>query len=106
MNECIFCKVVAKGLPFQPVYEDDVALVIADIHPQAPVHFLAIPKQHVVQFTEANDEILMHVVKVIKKVIAKEHIVNYRLVTNGKGAALIDHLHVHILGDIDKMRKL
>jgi histidine triad (HIT) family protein len=106
MSECIFCKIVARQLPSKPVYEDDIALVIPDIHPQAPVHFLVIPKQHVEEFTQASDEMFMHLVGIIKKVIMEERIVGYRLVNNGKGAAIIDHLHVHILGGIDKMRKL
>lgn len=106
MNDCIFCKVIAREFPSRPVYEDDQLIVIPDIHPQAQIHLLVVPKKHIEQFTDASDELFMHMGKIIKQVIAKEGITNYRLVANGKGAALIDHLHIHILGGIDKMRKL
>lgn len=106
MVGCIFCKVIAKELPSKPVYEDGQLIVIPDIHPQAQVHLLVIPKKHIEQFTDASDELTMYMGKIIKQVIIKEGIMNYRLVANGKGAALIDHLHIHILGGIDKLRKL
>jgi len=106
MTDCIFCKVIAKELPSKPIYEDELCLVIPDIHPQAPVHFLVLPKKHIDQFTDVNDEILLHLTKIIKKVIAEQNILGYRLVNNGKGAAVIDHMHIHILGNVDKMRKL
>ena len=59
MNDCIFCKVIAKELPSKPIYEDENCLVIPDIHPQAPVHFLVLPKKHIDQLTvrELNKEI-------------------------------------------------
>lgn len=106
MKDCIFCKVVARQLPSKPVYEDEKVIVIPDISPQASKHLLVIPKEHIEEFVHAPDELLNHMIKIIKKAIAKEGIVNYRLVSNGKGAALIDHLHFHILGGVDTKRKL
>lgn len=106
MSECIFCKVISGELPSKPVYQDEDVLVIPDIHPQAAVHLLVIPKKHVPEFMEADETLLAKIVKTVQKVIADQHITGYRLVNNGKGAALIDHLHIHILGQIDKYRKL
>ncbi|MEK7129504.1 MAG: HIT domain-containing protein [Patescibacteria group bacterium] len=106
MSDCIFCKVISGELPSNPVYQDDDMMVIPDIHPQASVHLLVIPKKHVSEFTEADDALLAKIVKTVKKIIKDEHISNYRIVSNGKGAALIDHLHMHILGKVDKYRKL
>ena len=106
MDDCIFCKVISGELPSNPVYQDDDVIVIPDIHSQAPVHLLVIPKKHVAEFTEAGDELLTKMMKVIKQVIQNQHITGYRLVNNGKGAAVIDHLHIHILGNVDKKRKL
>lgn len=106
MSDCIFCKVISGELPSKPVYQDDDVMVIPDIHPQAAVHLLVIPKKHVPEFMEADDALLAKIVKMVKKIIKDEHITNYRIVSNGKGAALIDHLHVHILGQVDKYRKL
>lgn len=106
MKDCIFCKVIARELPSKPVYEDDKVMVIPDIYPQAPKHFLVLPKEHIKEFIDASDELLLYITKITKQIIAKENIVNYRLVNNGKGAALIDHLHIHILGGVDAKRKL
>lgn len=106
MSDCIFCKVISGELPSKSVYQDDDMMVIPDIHPQASVHLLVIPKKHVSEFTEADDALLAKIVKTVKKIIKDEHISNYRIVSNGKGAALIDHLHMHILGKVDKYRKL
>lgn len=106
MSDCIFCKVIAGELPSKPVYQDEDVIVIPDIHPQAAVHLLVMPKKHVAEFMEADDELLRKMIRTIKKVIRDHHIACYRLVSNGKGAAIIDHLHVHILGKVDKYRKL
>lgn len=81
-------------------------MVIPDIHPQAPVHLLVVPKKHSAEFIEAEDSLIAKMMATVKKIIADQHIVNYRIVSNGRGAAVIDHLHIHILGNVDKYRKL
>lgn len=106
MNNCIFCQVISGKLPGNFIYKDSDVVVIKDIHPSAPVHFLTIPTQHISEIVEANEVMVTKLFRVIKKVIEEQKIVGYRLVTNGKGAALIDHVHVHILGGVEKMRKL
>lgn len=106
MDTCIFCQVISGKLPGTFVYKDDDVMVIKDIHPSAAVHLLAIPTRHIDEFVGADEALIAKTFRVIKKVIREQNIVGYRLVTNGKGAALIDHLHVHILGGIDKTRKL
>lgn len=106
MEDCIFCKVVAKELPSTTLYEDSDIMIIKDINPQAPVHWLVMPKKHVSELVEGEDELLKNMFVLIKKIIKQESIKNYRVVSNGRGAALIDHLHIHVLGSIDKFRKL
>ena len=106
MSDCIFCKVAKGELPSKTLYQDNQTMVIADINPQASVHWLVMPKEHVEQFSKAGEEMINHLMKIIKQVIADEKIVSYRIVNNGKGAALIDHMHFHILGKVDKFRKL
>lgn len=81
-------------------------MVIADINPQAPVHLLVVPKKHIAEFIEAEDSLIATMTATVKKIIADQHIVNYRIVSNGRGAAVIDHLHIHILGNVDKLRTL
>lgn len=106
MADCIFCQVISGKLPGTFLYRDDKIVVIKDISPQAPVHWLVIPRAHVSEFVEADVALLEAMIRVAKKIIQQEKIVNYRLVNNSKSTALIDHLHLHILGGIDKFRKL
>lgn len=106
MSDCIFCNVISGALPSKPVYQDEDVLVIADINPQASVHLLVIPKKHVAEFIEAEDGLIAKMTATVKKIIADQRIVNYRIVSNGRGAAVIDHLHMHVLGNVDKYRKL
>lgn len=47
MSDCIFCKIAAGEIPSSKIYEDDDVVAFRDIHPQAPVHFLIIPKKHI-----------------------------------------------------------
>ncbi len=106
MDDCIYCQVISGKLPGTFLYKDDDVVVIKDIHPQAPVHWAVVSKKHVPEFIEADDMIIEKIFRVVKKIIKDEHIVNYRIVNNGKGTALIDHLHVHVLGKVEKFRKL
>lgn len=106
MTDCIFCKVVAGELPSTCLYKDDKVMVIKDIYPQAPVHWIILPKKHVSELLDANDALVHHMMKIAKKIIREEKISGYRLVNNGKGAAVIDHLHIHVMGKVDKLRAL
>jgi len=106
MDSCIFCDVVAGKLPSTKLYEDDDVVVIADIHPQAPVHWLVISKKHVPELLEVPDGLAGSMMTVVNKIIRDQGIGNYRIVINGRGAVLVDHLHIHVLGKIDKFRKL
>lgn len=106
MSDCIFCQVVSGKLPSTVLYQDDEVMVIKDIYPQAPVHWIVIPKHHVPEFIAADDALIHHMMNVAKKVIRDENIQGYRLVNNGRGAAAIDHLHIHVMGNVDKLRSL
>lgn len=106
MSDCIFCNIIAGEVPSTVLYQDDDILVIKDINPQAPVHWLVMPKKHVAELIDGDDELLTKMLIVSKKIITQESIKSYRIVSNGKGAACIDHLHIHVLGSIDKFRKL
>jgi len=106
MSDCIFCQVISGALPSTKLYEDTDVLVIKDIHPQAPVHWIVIPKKHTSELLTADDALIHHMMTVAKKIINDEHIAKYRIVNNGKGAAVIDHLHFHVMGNVDKLRTL
>ena len=100
--DCLFCKFIKKELPADIVYEDDKVLAFKDIHPQAPFHFLIIPKKHIpsVDHVEFQDKELMGELILAAQKIAKEkNLRGYKLQINvGRDAGqIIDHLHLHLL---------
>lgn len=104
-NNCIFCKIAAKEIPSNVVYEDDKMIVFHDISPAAPVHVLAIPKKHIdsVLALTAEDESLMgHMMRVMANVAADLGVdeKGFRIVTNTKedGGQTVNHLHFHLIG--------
>ncbi len=105
-ENCIFCQIIAGKSPGTLFYQDAQVIVLKDIYPQAPVHWMVISKKHIPEFLDADESLVGHMMSVAKKVIREKHIQKYRIVNNGKGAAFIDHLHFHVLGSIDKNRKL
>ncbi len=103
-TECIFCKIISKQLPSTVVYEDTNFIVIKDINPQAPIHLLVIPKQHISSLNEISNENkqnLSDIWEVIKTVASNLQFdkTGYRTVINtGKSAGQeVQHLHVHVL---------
>ena len=63
MSDCLFCKIVAGEIPSKKVYEDDQAYAFYDIDPQAPTHFLVIPKEHITScgtITPENSAVVAH----------------------------------------------
>ncbi len=106
MDDCIFCKIAKGELPAKVVYEDDSVIAFNDIHPQAPVHILVVPKTHILDILEVETEMLTQLVSVAKKLIIERKMSSFRLVTNGLDAQLVKHLHIHILGGVNKERKL
>lgn len=103
-KDCLFCKIVAGQIPADKLYEDDEVLAFRDISPQAPVHFLVIPKKHIVgpAFIEAEDELLIgKMLRAAARIAADQGIGDgYRLVFNNGADAgqTVFHLHLHILG--------
>jgi histidine triad (HIT) family protein len=106
MADCIFCKIIKGEIPSTPVYQDKDCIVIPDIHPQASVHLLVIPKKHVLDVTEADSALLSKLSNVVKKIITDKKLKDFRLVHNGGGAAFVKHLHIHILGSVAVDRNL
>lgn len=105
MNNCIFCKIVAKELPSKIVYEDDDILSFHDINPQAPVHLLVIPKKHIPSLAvvdESDEQILGKLLGKASYIAKKTGIAEdgFRVVinTNRDAQQTVFHLHLHILG--------
>eukprot|EP01023_Acetabularia_acetabulum_P027185 TRINITY_DN25752_c0_g1_i5.p2 TRINITY_DN25752_c0_g1~~TRINITY_DN25752_c0_g1_i5.p2 ORF type:complete len:197 (+),score=10.62 TRINITY_DN25752_c0_g1_i5:152-742(+) len=103
----IFDKIIAGDIPADIIYQDDQCLAFRDINPQAPVHFLVIPKHkdgltRLCRATEDNKQLLGHMIYVCQLVAKQEGLGEngYRLVINdGKdGCQSVFHVHVHVMG--------
>lgn len=101
----LFEKIVARQIPAQIVYEDDLVLAFRDINPQAPTHVLIVPKKAIPCIAEAAADdhallghLLLKAAEVAAKIGLKEN--GYRLVINNgrDGGESVPHLHCHILG--------
>lgn len=102
--DCIFCKIVAGEIPSTKVYEDDMVLAFRDINPEAPVHVLVIPKEHIDSancINESNSALVAHIFECIPKIAKAENLDGgYRIITNigEDGGQSVHHMHFHILG--------
>ena len=106
MSDCLFCRIIAGEIPSNKVYEDDQCFAFYDIAPQAPTHFLVIPKAHtssVSAVSEENSAVVAHIFEVIAKLTKELGVESYRVVSNiGEQAGQsVFHLHFHVLGGRD-----
>lgn len=106
MNDCIFCKIVSGEIPSNKVYEDDQCLAFYDLDPQAPTHFLVIPKAHIESarsINAGNCQIVGHCYAVIAKIAQDMGLESYRVVTNCglQAGQSVFHLHFHVLAGRD-----
>ena len=106
MSDCLFCKIIAGEIPSSKVYEDELCYAFNDIDPQAPVHFLVIPKEHIGscgEVTAENAAVVAHIFAVIAKVTREKGIESFRVVSNcGEQAGQsVHHLHFHVLAGRD-----
>lgn len=104
MSDCIFCKIVHGEIPCKKVYEDEDILAFHDIHPQAPVHFMVIPKRHIASLAEVGPDDAPLMGRLFAKLgeLAKSQGLTegFRTIVNtGRiGRQEVYHLHVHVLG--------
>ena len=105
MESCLFCRIVEGQSPAKVVYTDDWVVAIEDIHPQAPVHLLVIPRRHIPSLKEATreDEPILGRLLTVAAQLARERGLEprgYRTVINSGASAgqSVFHLHVHVLG--------
>lgn len=105
MGPCLFCRIIKKEIPSRIVYEDKELVAIEDIHPQAPVHILVIPRKHIVSLLEitVEDKDLMSRLFWAANQMAKDRGIassGYRTVINcgPAGGQTVCHLHLHLLG--------
>lgn len=102
--DCIFCKIANGEIPATKVYEDDSVIAFNDLSPQAPIHVLIIPKEHIssaAKINESNSAIVAHIFEVAAK-LGKDFCLEngYRIVNNcgEDGGQTVQHLHFHFMG--------
>ena len=107
MADCIFCRIAAGEIPSNKLYEDDQLLAFYDLDPQAPTHFLVIPKAHIAsaaEITPQNSAVIAHIYEVIARLAAELGLEQgFRVVTNcgPQGGQTVPHLHFHVLAGRD-----
>ena len=102
--DCIFCKIATGEIPSTKVFENDDILAFLDLNPQAPVHILVIPRQHIASadgVTPENSAVVARIFEAIPQIAKAQGLVNgYRIITNcgEDGCQSVKHLHFHLLG--------
>lgn len=104
-NDCIFCKICAGQLPAEILHEDELAVAFSDIHPQAPVHALIVPRKHLPAISQMDEDdrgVVGHLHWVARELAMRLGIAErgFRLVINdgADGSQTVKHLHLHLLG--------
>jgi len=102
MEDCIFCKIIAKQIPSKLEHEDDLCIAFHDINPRAKTHLLIIPKKHISTMKDvtAEDEATLGRMMMTASDLAKKHALeNYKLmISTGKGAGQeVFHVHLHLM---------
>ena len=104
-DNCIFCRIVAGEVPAKLVYQDETVIAFRDIQPQAPVHVLVVPREHIAAIADLSDaqtelagRTMVAVAKVARAVEGLEE--GFRVIVNNGAAAgqTVPHLHLHVLG--------
>jgi len=105
MTDCIFCKIISGDIPGDIIYQDDDVLAFRDLNPQAPTHFLVIPKKHIstINDLQSEDAELVGKLYLAAKQVAKDEGIaesGYRAVMNCNAGAgqTVFHIHLHVLG--------
>lgn len=106
MSDCLFCKIIAGEIPAKKVYEDETVFAFYDIDPQAPTHFLIIPKVHIPSCAligTENSAVVAHIFEVIAEVTEAMGLTDFRVVSNcgPQAGQSVAHLHFHVLGGRD-----
>jgi len=103
MDDCIFCKIIKGEIPSKKIFEDSEMFAFSDIAPQAPVHFLVVPKKHIDNLMEADDpaltgRLLHKAAGLAKEAGCGERGARFVINCKKDGAQTVPHLHIHVLG--------
>ena len=112
MDNCIFCKIARGEIPSKKVYEDGEIFAFHDINPQAPVHFMVIPKRHIATLSDATADdapVLGRLLAMTGRLAREQGLPDgYRTIINtGRiGRQEVMHLHVHVLGGPEPLGRM
>jgi histidine triad (HIT) family protein len=105
MEDCLFCKIVRGEVAATKRFEDGQFLAFEDIHPESPIHILVIPKHHITSLAHATSmdapllgDLLICAAQIAQNLGLKGFKV--RINTGRDGGQVIDHLHIHVQGDV------
>ena len=101
-NTTVFSKIISGEIPCDKLYEDDLSIAFNDIAPQAPTHYLVIPKKQIINLSYCEDidkNLLGHLLLVGKNIAIKKNLKNWRTVINNgeESGQTVFHLHIHFL---------
>ncbi|MEI0531612.1 histidine triad nucleotide-binding protein [Brachyspira pilosicoli] len=98
-NDCIFCKIVKGEIPSNFIKENEYCVVFKDLNPKSDVHLLVVPKKHLKDITEIDNDLMGKVLDTIKEVAKENNLESFRIVNNcGENAGQsVFHLHFHVL---------
>jgi histidine triad (HIT) family protein len=102
-NDCLFCRIIKKEIPASIVAEDEYCIAFRDINPQAPVHILVIPREHIASLNDSKDPLAIGRMHLMAARIARAEGIKdrgYRAVvnTNADAGQTVFHMHLHLLG--------
>ena len=103
-ENCLFCKIIDGAIPSTKVYEDEYVYAFRDINPQAPVHVIVTPKEHIAcadEISADNSPAVAKCFEAIAKIARAEGLTNgYRVINNcgADGGQTVMHLHFHLVG--------
>ena len=105
-DDCLFCRIVRKEIPAKLVAEDEHCVAFRDINPQAPVHVVIVPRDHVASLNDAKDPTMLGHLSLAAAQIAKSEGIadsGYRTVvnTNADAGQTVFHIHLHLIGGRD-----
>jgi len=106
MEECIFCNIANKKTDTKLIRETNTLIVIKDINPQASIHLLIVPKQHIRDVSQINDKLWNEIKEVAVYLAREKSLSGFRLIHNAGDVAKIPHMQVHFLADTESLRAI
>lgn len=102
MEDCIFCKIAQKEVPAEVILEDGDLVVFKDNKPNAPIHYLIVPKKHIVGIDDATDDLWIKIKSMMFRLKDEKRLDAFRIVCNWGNYQAVKHLHVHFTAKFKK----